>query len=335
VDKDALFTASKQRLNDELIMNRLSKLLLVCIFFFPLCLMAGTVVITSLPDEEHPLEPITSVNGVPLTKGTSIRVGALPGMTDDEVLDAASSGGIAEIVASFVPFGSSKNIGDGVDGAVGRFEIALRQAITQSSPLVGEEISLIIQKEGGQEFFVARFKEKLFAADPETGLERLLSLHIADAKAITGSRYGQESLATAETPVSGSFETWIDSFSDITDPLLKLPDTDADGDGRSNYLEYVTGHSPVTATEPQPCQIYRENNEFWIRFSRARGLGSAQPMVEVSHDLISPWQKLEGPIEPDPSPPTTGSLEWMRIRVDSESATTPKPQEFFRLRTGP
>jgi hypothetical protein len=316
-------------------MNRLSKFLWVCILFPPLCITAETVVITSLSDEEHPLDPLTSVNGIPLTTGTSIRVGALPGMTDDEVLDAAASGGIAEIVASFVPFGPSKNIGDGVDGAVGRFEIALRQAITQSSSLVGEEISLIIQKQGGQEFFVARFKEKLFAADPETGLERLLSLHLADAKAITGSRYGQESLATSETPVSGSFETWIESFSNITTPLLRQPDADADGDGRSNYLEYVTGTNPVSATEPQPCQIYREDNEFWIRFSRARGLGSAQPVVEVSHDLISPWQKLEGPIEADPFPPTTGSLEWMRIRVDLESATMPKLQEFFRLRTSP
>ncbi len=236
-------------------MNRFSKLLLVWMSSLPLCLSAGTVVITSLPDEEHPLDPLTAVDGVPLATGSLVKVGAFPGMTDDEVLDAAASGGLTQVLASFVGFGSARNMGDGVDGAAGCFEIALREEMPAGAPLVGEEISLLVQKEDAQEFFVARFKGSVFAEDPDTGLEPLLSLHLADAKAITGTRYGQSRLATSAAPASGSFETWIDGFSGITDPLLKLPDADADGDGRSILVALGTGTSPVSALVPLPCQL--------------------------------------------------------------------------------
>lgn len=293
------------------------------------------MVITSLPDEEHPLDPLTAVDGIPLAAGSLVQVGVFPGLTDDEVLDAAASGGLTGVLGSWVGFAGAQAIGDGVDGAAGGFEIALRQALPTASPLVGEEVSLVAQNAGGQEFFVARFKGVRFAADPDTGLEQVLSLHLADARAITGTRYGRTRLATSTAPARGSFETWMDGFPGITDPHLKHPDADADGDGRSNYLEYVTGSSPVSATEPQPCQLISDGGGFWIRFSRAAGLGNAQPMVEMSGDLISAWEKLDGVLETDPNPPSAGSLEWMRIRLPQDPGGQPLPRQFFRLRTGP
>jgi hypothetical protein len=317
-----------------MIMIRFSTWLWVCFASFPLNLTAGTVVITSLPDAAHPLAPLTAVNGVALAAGSEVRVGAFPGMTDDEVLNAAASGGLAQVVLSFAGFGTPQAIGDGVGGAAGSFEISLRQAMPAGSPLVGEEVSLIVQNAGGQEFFVARFKGIRFAADPDTGLEQLLPLHLADAKILTGTRYGRTRLATSSAPASGSFGTWIDGFSSITDPLLKRTDADADGDGRSNFLEYVTGTSPVSAAEDQPCQLVKDGADFWVRFSRAAGLGSAQPVVEMSGDFISEWEKLEGAVEPDPSPPGVGGLEWLRIRVPAGPGGQPLPKQFFRLRSG-
>jgi hypothetical protein len=291
--------------------------------------MAGTVVITSLPDESRPLVPLTSLGGVALGSGVEVKVGAFPGMSDDAILDAAATGGFARLAAAFQPFGSAQGIGDGVDGLAGNFEISVRQATPDpASPWVGEEVSLLITKDGGQEFLVARFKGKLFEADPDTGLEPLLSLHLADAKIIVGNRYGAGAIATSPAPEAGSFSTWIASFAGITDPDKRLPDADPDGDGHSNFLEYATGGDPVSPADAKPCQLLSDvEGDFWIRFSRATGIGSASHQIEASGDLVSPWLPLDGVIVPDPEPPASAGMNWMKIRVPQPAG----PTGFFRL----
>lgn len=291
--------------------------------------MAGTVVITSLPDESHPLAPLTSLGGVPLGGGVVVKVGAFPGMSDDAILDAAATGGFAQLAAAFQSFGSTQRIGDGVDGAAGNFEVSVRQASPDPmSPWVGEEVSLLITKDGGQEFLVARFKGKLFEVDPDTGLEPLLSLHLADAKVIVGNRYGVGVIATSPAPEAGSFGTWIAGFSGITDADKRLPDADPDGDGRSNFLEYATGGDPESATDPKPCQLLSDGpGDFWIRFSRATGIGSVSHQIETSGDLVSPWLPLNGTIVPDPGPPASNGMNWMKIRAPQPAG----PSGFFRL----
>jgi hypothetical protein len=302
---------------------------------FPVALTAGTVVVTSLPDEDHPWEALTALSGIPLTAGTVVRVGVFPNMTDDQVLDAAAEGW-EELDSQFVEFGSPKNIGDGVDGVAGRFEIAVSEDVAAASPWVGEEVSLIVRKEGGQEFLVARFKGIEFAADPDTGLEQLISLHLADARAITGNRNGALQLATAPAPEVGGFGTWMAGFPAISDPLLKLPAADADGDGSSNFLEYVTGADPGSGGDPQACEIYADGEELWVRYPRIPGMGDLQPMLESSADLISGWQRLDMASESEPEPPTAGGIDWRRVRVKGGSAGMEgASQGFFRLRVGP
>lgn len=292
-------------------------------------LVAGTVVLTSLPDDEHPLGPVTSLDGLPLGAGVSIRVGAFPGMSDDALLDAAAAGGYAAVSSSFLPFGDPRTIGEGAAGAAGAFEVALKQA-TAGSPLVGEEVMLLIEKNGGEEFLVARFKGQLFEADSETGLEPLLSLHLADATIIVGNRYAGPRFATSPAPERGSFASWITGYSNITDPLDRLADADADGDGRSNFLEYVTAGNPDSGADADPCRIDRdESGDLWIRFSRSVGIGGAAHGIETSTDPATPWQPLPGFPEADPEPPVAGSLNWMRIRVPA-----PLPAKaFFRLQS--
>ena len=67
-------------------------------------LMAGTVMITSVPDTEHGLDPLTSLAGVPLTAGTQVQVGMFAGLSDDQILDLAAQGGYAQISGAFTPF---------------------------------------------------------------------------------------------------------------------------------------------------------------------------------------------------------------------------------------
>jgi hypothetical protein len=290
-------------------------------------LVAGTVVLTSLPDDEHPLGPVTSLNGLPLGAGVTIRVGAFPGMSDDALLDAAATGGFAALSSSFIPFGAPRTIGEGAAGAAGAFEVALKQA-TAGSPLVGEEVTLLVEKNGGQEFLVARFKGHHFEADSDTGLEPLLSLHLADAKIIVGNQYAGPRFATSPAPERGSYASWIAGFSNITDPQDRLADADADGDGRSNFLEYATAGNPDSGDDAVPCRIDRdESGDFWVRFSRSVGIGGITHGIETSTDLATPWQWLPGSPELDPNPPVVGSLDWMRIRVPA-----PLPAKaFFRL----
>ena len=281
-------------------------------------LSAGTVVISSLPDESHPLAPLTTLSGMPLTIGATIRIGAFPGMADDEVLDTAAAGGLAALLEDFVPFGDSHTIGDGAEEQPGRFEIAVKQVL-RDGPLVGEAVTIVIQQD--DEFMVARFAGQAFEAVPDTGIEGLLSLHLADAAVIVGNRYGSDRIAVSGAPDSGSFESWIASFATITDPALRLPDADADGDGRSNFLEYATGGDPASPTDPPPCQIVAgEAGTAWIHFSRAPGIGSITHRLETSPDLVSPWQEIAGGAEPVP-----GSTLWMRVPAPAGE------RQFFRL----
>jgi hypothetical protein len=309
----------------------MKSIILTVLCTFAAChpLVAGTVVLTSLPDDDHPLGPLTSLAGLPLGAGTTIRVGAFPGMSDDALLDAAATGGFAAVSLSFLPFGDPRTIGEGAAGAAGAFEVALKQA-TAGSPLVGEEVALLVEKNGGQEFLVARFIGQLFEADSDTGLEPLLSLHLADARIIVGNRYAGPHFATSPAPERGSYTSWIAGFSNISDPAMKLPEADADGDGRSNFLEYVTAGNPDSGADAVPCRIDRDpSGDFWIRFSRSVGIGNATHGIETSADLATPWQWLPGVPEPDPEPPVASSLDWMRIRVPA-----PLPAKaFFRLQS--
>ena len=291
---------------------------------------AGTVVITSLPDEDHPLQPLGTLDGTALSGASEIQVGAFPGMDADELLDAAASGGFAGLSAAFVSFGDSYGMGDGALGENGSFEISVRQKLEASgSPLAGEEISLLIKQ--GNEFLVARFPSQLFEADPETGLEPLKALHLADSKLIVGNRYGSTKLVTSPPPTKGSFNTWIEGFQGITDPALKLRDADADGDGRSNFLEYATGGDPASPTDPAPCQIFADGDSRWVKFCREAGVGTIDYTVKFSASLSASWSTMDGDFEPDPDPPVAGDLNWMRLRV----SPTADPHRFFRLEVKP
>lgn len=289
----------------------------------------GQIIVTTVPDESHFLRPITSLNGIPLAESVEIRAGAFPGLTDDDLLNIAAEGGYSELMDSFIAFGSTTFIGDGVDGLGGNFEIALEQNVNGSeSSFIGEEISIVILQDAGAEFMITRFKGKTFKADTDTGLRNQTSLHLADAKVIVGTRYGNQNISTSPAPSRGTFEKWINRFAIISDPLLRLPEADADGDGQSNYLEYATGGNPSSGSDPMPCQINTDaTGEFWIRFSQVPGLGRISYQIESATTLESPWLFLEAPAVPDTDAPIQEEAVWMKVRVP----TPLDSRRFFRL----
>ncbi|RYD21422.1 MAG: hypothetical protein EOP88_11465 [Verrucomicrobiaceae bacterium] len=287
-------------------------------------LAAGTVVVTSVPDETHSLPPLTSLDGIPLAQGTTVRVGAFPSLNDDQLLDLASQG-LGQVAAAFAPFGDSCTIGQGVNGATGGFEIAVKDS-TPAAAWTGQTVSLLIQTAGG-EFLVARFLGKTFEAESETGLEPLLCLHLADVKLIVGEQHGENSLATSTAPSVGSFETWMAGHGSITDPLLKSPDADADSDGRSNFLEYATGGDPASPDDPAACAITPDpEGGFWVRFNRVTGLGTVRYDLQASANMTGSWSTAEGTLQPDPE-----NADTLRLRL----VPPLQPALFFRLNVEP
>ena len=212
-------------------------------------LIAETVILTTVPDDERHLEPITSLGGIPLDAGAQVRIGAFPGMDDAALLDSAAADGAA---AAFVPFATAAAVGQGVGGVAGGFEVSFRDV--DANGLAGEVISLMVET-GDGEFLITRFPGETFSATSETGLEPLRTLHLADATLVVGSRIGEAMLSTSPPPATGSYASWIAGFPTITDPALRAPNADADGDGRSNFLEYATGGDPTNPGDAPACEI--------------------------------------------------------------------------------
>lgn len=283
-------------------------------------LHAGTVVITSVPDENHPLDLLTNFAGIPMEPGGQVQIGAFPGSSDAQVLDLAADG-LPAVETAFVPFGNPCQIGQGAEGEAGTFEIAVTDDTS-----AGETVTLLIQQPSG-EFLIARFPGAVFEAETDTGLPQLLSLHLADAKLLIGDRRGDSALATTAAPATGSFETWIASFSTITDPLLRLSSADADHDGRSNFLEYATGGDPASGDDSAPLTLTSDGaGGYWLTFTRLTGIGTLRYSLESS-DLASPWAEAPGTPVPDPSdasilrlhlPGPLQSAGFHRLQVEGE-----------------
>lgn len=302
--------------------------------FFAHLLSAHTIVISSLPDPDRPLKPLSFSNGLPLGVGTEIRIGAFPNCTSDELIDAAAEGGLSQILEAFVQFGETATIGTGTDATPGSFEIVARETTSDPASAWNEQaISIILNSASTGEFLVAKYPTSLFVIDSPTGIETLTSLHFSDSQLILGQDLGPFSFTSSRPPGRPSFGTWIEQYTTITDPDLRTLNADPDGDGRSNFLEYVTGGNPTQMNDFSPAQIVLDlENQAWFRVSILAGIGLNRFQVESATSMNGSWLPIDASFSIDPSPPSPDeSLIWMRYPVAADQPVS----EFFRLKVTP
>ena len=91
-----------------------------------------------------------------------------------------------------------------------------------------------------------------------------------------------------------SFNKWqVQSFNlaQLQNSTLTGPTGDADGDGRSNYAEFLLGGNPNAGSD-EPLAAARTGNNLTLTFRRPKGI-TEQARIEVSSDL-STWTTVPG-----------------------------------------
>lgn len=81
------------------------------------------------------------------------------------------------------------------------------------------------------------------------------------------------------------------NFSQLQNSTLTGPTGDADGDGRSNYAEFLLGGNPNAGSD-EPLAAARTGNNLTLTFRRPKGI-TEQARIEVSSDL-STWTTVPG-----------------------------------------
>jgi endonuclease I len=81
------------------------------------------------------------------------------------------------------------------------------------------------------------------------------------------------------------------NFSQLQNSTLTGPNGDADGDGRSNYAEFLLGGNPNAGTD-EPLAAARTGNNLTLTFRRPKGIPE-QARIEVSSNLSS-WITVPG-----------------------------------------
>jgi autotransporter-associated beta strand protein len=119
------------------------------------------------------------------------------------------------------------------------------------------------------------------------------SLSLADSNSALVLNY------TAGT--ADPFQSWIDSFTSITDPLKKTPEADADDDGLANMVEYVLDTDPSNGTSENlpTAQLSPSGENLIFTFTRLKEAGTAGFVsnVEYSETLQNgSWQTATGPM---------------------------------------
>lgn len=99
----------------------------------------------------------------------------------------------------------------------------------------------------------------------------------------------------------GLYQTWIDSFPSITDPLKKTPTSDADADGLANMVEYVLNADPSngSSTNRPTAQLSNNGENLVFVFTRLKEAASAgfTSSVECSETLLAgSWTTATSPM---------------------------------------
>ena len=127
------------------------------------------------------------------------------------------------------------------------------------------------------------------------------------------------------TPGLNNYQTYtqwqVAKFGSTNAPNSAVTD-DFDGDGSSNYQEYLLGTNPLLASDVWKLSLSTSNGLAQIRFSRIANRGFE---VQGASNVTGPWQPLDLPAN-RPLPSAVASPA-----VVEDSATN-APSKFFRVR---
>lgn len=142
-------------------------------------------------------------------------------------------------------------------------------------------------------------------AHPPTDYERNRNNLIYSGVSISGITRGQGNRnpfidfpqfadALFLSSVAQSFNKWQVqrfNFAQLQNSTLTGPNGDADGDGRSNYAEYLLGGNPNAGSD-EPLAAARSGNNLTLTFRRPKGI-TEQASIEVSSNLVR-WDPVPG-----------------------------------------
>ncbi|HJT81675.1 MAG TPA: hypothetical protein VJ719_10790, partial [Chthoniobacterales bacterium] len=126
-----------------------------------------------------------------------------------------------------------------------------------------------------------------------------------------------------DLPQRQTFAEWqVDHFGSTNNPDADS-EADPDGDGRTNYYEFLAGTDPESAGSfPAAPDLITSNGQTYLTFIQP---ANRSALIEVSPDLAS-WTTWDMPGN-QPGFPSTGQMRSISISLAI-------PREFFRIRYG-
>ena len=122
---------------------------------------------------------------------------------------------------------------------------------------------------------------------------------------------------TIDLPASQDFPAWQMGFFQSTNAPASAPDADPDGDGASNYLEYLTGGNPLNSADPWTAHIRLAGPAVQISVSQP---ANRAVEVQFTPNVLPPlWQPLDVPGN-QPFFPSTNRVAVVQDVVTNEPA---------------
>ncbi|MBX3745817.1 MAG: PQQ-dependent sugar dehydrogenase [Verrucomicrobiae bacterium] len=126
-----------------------------------------------------------------------------------------------------------------------------------------------------------------------------------------------------ELPDWKSYAEWQGVHFEDPEAPVAAPEFDADGDGATNWLEYLTGTDPLDPAEVWAMSIAPSEAGVRLSYPRLRNRGF---VVEWTEDLASPesWRAVESEANRFRIPAESGTAEWIEMAEGSA--------RYFRVR---